>query len=164
MPHHKIDRESVRMLAIQVGVREAARRTGLNEDRVCQWSKRYKWLQQKTPEHKRANVSTVSTPGDILLEKLADDNRATKIGLSKAARKAAERLSAYSGEKVIGKAKQLREIAGAASTVHGWESAKGSGVNVMSQNAVVITDEQIADLRRRLARLRGDDVSDGLTK
>jgi hypothetical protein len=28
---------------------------------------------------------TVSKPGDILLEKLADDNRTTKIGLSKAA-------------------------------------------------------------------------------
>jgi hypothetical protein len=89
------------------------------------------------------------------LEKLADDDRATKIGLSKAARKAAERLSRYSGEKVIGKAKQLREIAGAASTVHGWESAKGSGVNVLGQ-AVIVSDEQIADIRARVARLQGD--------
>ena len=85
---------------------------------------------------------------------LQNDNEATKLGLSKAARKAAERLSRYPGEKVIGKAKQLREIAGAASTVHGWE-AKQSGVNVFGQ-AVVVTDEQIADLRQRLARIRGD--------
>ena len=41
-----------------------------------------------------------------------------------------------------------------------WESAKGSGMNVFGK-AVIVTDEQIADLRRRLARLRGDDVSDG---
>jgi hypothetical protein len=47
----------------------------------------------------------------------------------------------------------------AASTVHGWEP-KQSGVNVLGQ-AVIVTDEQIADLRRRLARARGDDVSDG---
>jgi len=91
---------------------------------------------------------------------LQNDNEATKLGLSKAERKAAERLSRYPGEKVIGKAKQLREIAGAASTVHDWESAKGSGMNVFGK-AVIVTDEQIADLRRRLARLRGDDVSDG---
>jgi hypothetical protein len=51
---------------------------------------------------------------------------------------------------VIEKAKQLREIAGAASTVHGWESAKGSGMNVFGQ-AVIVTDEQIADLREGLA-------------
>jgi hypothetical protein len=55
---------------------------------------------------------------------------------------------------VLGRSKQMRDVASAASTVHGWES-KQSGVNVLAQNAVVITDEQIADLRRRLARLRG---------
>jgi hypothetical protein len=82
------------------------------------------------------------------------DNEATKLGLSKATRKAAERLSSYSGEKVIGKAKALRDVAGAASTVHGWEQSK-TGVNVFGQ-AVVITDEQVADIRMRLARLRGE--------
>jgi hypothetical protein len=57
---------------------------------------------------------------------------------------------------VIEKAKQLREIAGAASTVHGWEGGKGgSGVNVLGQ-AVIVTDEQIADIRARVARLQGD--------
>jgi hypothetical protein len=56
---------------------------------------------------------------------------------------------------VIGKAKALHEIAAAASTVHGWEQ-KQSGVNVLGQ-AVIVTDEQIADLRKRLRRLRGED-------
>ena len=80
-----------------------------------------------------------------------------ELGLSKATRKAAERLSAYSGEKVIGKAKQLRDIAGAASTVHGWESAKGRGVNVIAQNAVVIDDATIDEFQARLRRLRGEE-------
>jgi hypothetical protein len=96
------------------------------------------------------------SPADALAATLQHDNEQTKLGLSKAARKAAERLSRYSGEKVVGKAKALREIAGAASTVHGWNESK-QGVNVFG-NAVVVTDEQIADLRRRLARIRGDDV------
>jgi hypothetical protein len=84
------------------------------------------------------------SPAEALAATLQHDNEQTKLGLSKAARKAAERFSRYTGEKVIGKAKALREIAGAASTVHGWESAKGSGMNVFGQ-AVIVADEQIAD-------------------
>jgi hypothetical protein len=60
---------------------------------------------------------------------------------------------------VLKKSKALKDVASAASTVHGWNESK-QGVNVFGQ-AVIVTDEQIADLRRRLARLRGDDVSDG---
>jgi pyruvate/2-oxoglutarate dehydrogenase complex dihydrolipoamide dehydrogenase (E3) component len=56
----------------------------------------------------------------------------------------------------------LKDVASAASTVHGWNESK-QGVNVFGQS-VIVTDEQIADLRRRAARLRGDDVSDGLTE
>src|SRR5947208_13583687 len=45
-----VDRESVRLLAIELGVREAARRCGLSEDRVRKWSSRYKWLEQRAPK------------------------------------------------------------------------------------------------------------------
>jgi hypothetical protein len=36
-------REQVRMLAIQIGYRAAARECGLSEDRVRQWAHRYGW-------------------------------------------------------------------------------------------------------------------------
>jgi hypothetical protein len=61
-----IDRESVRVLAIELGVREAARRCGLSEDRVRKWSSRYKWLEQRAPKQQEAVVTTVTAPGDIL--------------------------------------------------------------------------------------------------
>jgi hypothetical protein len=78
-----------------------------------------------------------------------------------------EDLSEYvvKASKAAAKHKCPLKITGAVRDVaatHGsvWpEEQRGSGVNVFGQ-AVVITDEQIADLRR-LARLRGDDVNDG---
>jgi len=50
------------------------------------------------------------------------------LGMSKAARKAAEAFAHYPGRKVIREAKALREVASPAGTVHGWHSAKGQRV------------------------------------
>ena len=47
------DRESVRVLAIELGAREAARRLGLNEDTVCSWARRYNW---QLPQRKRGRL------------------------------------------------------------------------------------------------------------
>ena len=38
------DREQVRIVAVQIGVREAARQFGLSEETVKSWSKREGWL------------------------------------------------------------------------------------------------------------------------
>jgi len=38
-----VDREAVRVLAIELGAREAARRLGLKEGTVLSWASRYKW-------------------------------------------------------------------------------------------------------------------------
>jgi hypothetical protein len=148
-----IDREAVRMLAIQCGVREAARRCGLKEDRVRQWSKRYHWLQQKAPEQKRATVTTVTKPGDILLKTLQSESEATKLALARAARKASVHASKQKPATILRQAKNLRDTAAYASQTHSWE-AKQSGVNVFGQ-AVVVTPEQVADIRARVARLQG---------
>ncbi len=83
-----IDKESVRMLAIEIGVRPAARKLGLNEDRVCQWSKRGNWF-PTPPDAQQSNVSTVSKPGDILLNELHEHETATRMSLARSARKLA---------------------------------------------------------------------------
>ncbi len=81
-----IDKEAVRLLAIEIGVREAARRLGLNEDRVCKWSERGKWF--STPTHINASatiVSSVSKPGDILVNELARLEGETRTSLARSA-------------------------------------------------------------------------------
>ena len=65
-----VDREAVRVLAIELGAREAARRLGLNPNTVLSWAKRDNW---KLPSRKggatkaSANAITLrSKPGDVL--------------------------------------------------------------------------------------------------
>src|SRR5258708_15599086 len=84
-----VDRESVRLLAIELGVREAARRCGLSEDRVRKWSSRYKWLEQRAPNQQEAVVTTVTAPGDILLQEHRELETNTKTALMQTAAKAA---------------------------------------------------------------------------
>ncbi len=93
----KQDHEAVRLRAIEIGVRPAARELGLNEDRVLQWSKREQWFKQP-PDIQKANVITVIKPGDAALEELAENKRQTKLSLSRYSARAAkdsEQLSVW---------------------------------------------------------------------
>lgn len=94
-----VDREQVRMLAMELGPREAARRCNLKEDTVLQWSKRGNWLahlrepdlmkpvsMQKTP------VIGVISPSDALANLLKENKKRTKIALSSYLGDASEEL------------------------------------------------------------------------
>jgi hypothetical protein len=102
-------------------------------------------------------VTTVTKPADALAKTLAERRDKSKLHLSEYVVKASKAAAKHKRPlKITG---AVRDVAATHGSV--WpEEQRGSGVNVFGR-AVVITDEQIADLRRRLARLRGDDVSDG---
>jgi hypothetical protein len=129
-----IDREAVKTLAIAVGVREAARQLGLNEERVLKWSQRGNWLKQPDPTPQpptvtKNDVLTVRKPSEVLSTALADDSKATRIGLSKGTRKAAEVFGRLKGASVIRISEDLRRIVSSASQIHNWEQQEsGSGV------------------------------------
>lgn len=127
------DREAVRLLAIQFGVREAARRSGLSEDRVRQWSSRFNWLQRSTPEQQKAIVTTVTSPGDIMLQELERNGHATKLSLSRFARNAAGKHE----RGPITKAPLLHKVAQTAAIVHGWQDKQGPQTNVMVNVALL---------------------------
>lgn len=59
-----VDHEKVKMVALQIGVREAARRFGLSEDMVRQWSKREKWFAQKAQVEEIVNGYVSDTVGE----------------------------------------------------------------------------------------------------
>lgn len=130
------DREAVRLLAIEVGVREAARRLGLNEDRVRQWSKRYQWLQSSTPEQQKAIVTTVTKPGDVLLDELSENGKETKLSLSRYAKAQAKMLASKGKLKDHG---AFRNIVTGAGTLHGWtetQQAQQFTLNVLNINSL----------------------------
>ena len=86
----KYSRESVRVLALAIGARAAARRLGINEKTVLSWSHRGKW---KLPRRKggrpalRSNVS----PSDALAE-FKRQGGLTRMDRARAIAEAAERL------------------------------------------------------------------------
>ena len=96
------------------------------------------------------------SPADALAATLQHDNEQTKLGLSRAARKVADHAAKLRPKAILKDARSLKDIAGVASTVHGWEASQKSGTNVFSNQTVVISDETVTELRQRLARLRGE--------
>lgn len=148
-PALQVNKEAVKTLCLDVGVREAARQMGLSENTVKAWSLRGKWFKQPSlPPTIAASVQLhksdriVSAPtapnaSDTLVRILENDSKRTKIGLATATRKAAERFASKSGEQIIDQASELRQIAAAASTVHGWNDKGDGGLNL--QLGVMIT-------------------------
>jgi hypothetical protein len=149
-----VDREAVRVLAIELGVREAARRCGLSEDRVRKWSSRYKWLQQSTPKQKEAAVTVVTTPAAALKD--AHNELATQTRTSLAKATAAAATKAAGATIPVCSTSHLRELAQAAARVFGWDSNKPA----MQFNQCVISQEQLAQIREaRRAMLEAESPS-----
>lgn len=137
-----VSKEEVRLLALEIGVREAARRLGLNEDRVCKWSERGKWF--NTPTHinsKQALVSSVSRSGDILLDELAENEKQTRLSLSRYARRAA----VDSESATIRDAPAVHKVAQVAGIVHKWgndsKTEQTFTLNVLNLNSIQLDND-----------------------
>jgi hypothetical protein len=95
---------------------------------------REKWL-AKAQQDKADAIATSPTAlsanvrkgSDVLKETLTEDSRETRIGLSAAARKAAETFAKMPGSKVIKHAQAHRHVTRSASVLHGWDD-KGNPV------------------------------------
>lgn len=133
----QVDREAARVLCVAVGVREAARKLGVPEGTMQAWSARGQWfakpvqpptvIRQTGPN---SLATTATNAGESLAESLADDSKATRIGLSQASRRAAEHLKDQTGAGILKSAKAMKEIAGVASIVHGWSDGKATNVQI----------------------------------
>jgi hypothetical protein len=123
-----VDKEQVRAIAVQVGVREAARQCGLSEDTVKSWSKREGWLKEKEQiavvqeqaiQRKRINQGLhpiAPKPADVL--KKYDGQ--TRMGIAKGLMRGAKEVGKMKGAEVVMAAQQVSSLAKAAALVHGW--------------------------------------------
>jgi hypothetical protein len=86
-----VSREAVRILALSIGAREAARRLGMKESTLLSWSHRLKW---KLPRHKvgRPPLDLKISPGDALLD-YKRRGGLTRMDMANIAASAAERLA-----------------------------------------------------------------------
>lgn len=95
-----------------------------------------------SPTALSANVRKGS---DVLSEVLAEDSRATRIGLSAAARKAAETFANMPGTKIIKHAQAHRHMTASSSVLHSWDE-KGKPIpftlNVLNINSLQIDQDR----------------------
>jgi Putative ATPase subunit of terminase (gpP-like) len=126
----KIDREAVKTLAIAVGVRQAARELGLNEDTVCSWAKREKWFtveaKPQPPSQAIIPQALQAKPSDALASILSDENRETKLSLSRGVRRLAKHIENLPAEMLFVGADKVKQAVASASQIHGWEESKGT--------------------------------------
>ena len=124
------------MLVADVGYQETAKRTGIAYATLRQWSKRGKW--NVTRSHATAVTNVTQAPADAHADILREHGEATKLALSKAARRGAEHLSETKHAITIVKSHHaLRNITAAGSQLHGWEAKNGPAANVMVNIALL---------------------------
>ena len=89
-----IDKEAVKMLVIQYGVREAARQLGLPEPTVAAWSARGKWLAdlpRSTPlpaSMVQSPAISAINPSTALVSAMKEDSLQTRASLLRVTRRA----------------------------------------------------------------------------
>jgi hypothetical protein len=139
----EIDWAGLRAAAVTIGIRKAARAAARDlppdeQERFVQRAmkrcSREKWLVKSQQDKAEAIVTSptalsanVRTGSDVLSEMLAEDSRETRIGLSAAARKAAQVFAKMPGSKIIKHAQAHRHVTASSSVLHGWDN-KGNPV------------------------------------
>src|SRR5262245_22423192 len=112
-----VDREAVRVLAITLGAREAARKLGLNENTVLSWARRENWNLPNRSGGPSA-ITLQSKPGDVLIASHKELEGATKTGLMLTAAKAATQ-AAQKPPLDVSNTSQLRDLANSSSRIFG---------------------------------------------
>jgi hypothetical protein len=150
----EIDWPGLRAAAVAIGIRPAARQAARDlppdeQERFVQRAmkrcSRQKWL-VKSRQDKADAIATSPTAlsanvrkgADVLSETLAEDSRATRIGLSAAARKAAETFAKMPGSKVIKQAQAHRHVTASSSLLHGWEQRKEQDQSQVAVNIALL--------------------------
>lgn len=112
------DWPAVRVLAVAVGVREAARQMGISEDAVRQRSKREGWMASPKAAAQRALAKPVTSvspnalsPADALANVFSERKDRTRLGLSKYAAEAAEQAAGHRDKlSISGKVKDVADV------------------------------------------------------
>jgi hypothetical protein len=131
--------EAVRVLAVAVGVREAARRLGISQEATMKRSQREAWL--RDPEARAANARLNSqrqsdaasqrltmsatcprmSPAAAMAGELAQLNGKTRLCHARAQAKVAEHVAERSGAENLDDAQKIKAAAQTANLIHGWQ-------------------------------------------
>ena len=118
-----VDWPAVRVLAVAVGVREAARQMGISQDAVRQRSKREGWMASPKTATQRALAKPVTSvspnalsPAHALANVFQEHERETKLSLARSAR----RMAKDAEQATLRESPYVHKAAQVASITHGW--------------------------------------------
>jgi hypothetical protein len=158
----KIDWQGIRAAAVQLGVREAARRAGADlppieqnrfVERVLKRSTREGWTVEKlaliaqgNPRQSKPLSANVHSGSSVMQNALAEHSTRSRLGLAKATTKASEHLAELPPQLILAQAGRMRDVAATAGNVHNWNADQrpGSPLNlqVLSQQTVISIGEK----------------------
>lgn len=129
----EIDREQVRIVAVQIGVREAARQFGLSEETVKSWSKREGWLVQDTENKELVEQATkqlrekqgLPPVAPTAAEILRNYSGTTRLSHAKVAEKVAKSLEIKDADEILVNMPNVLAAGKHAALVHGWQVGQG---------------------------------------
>jgi hypothetical protein len=147
-----VDWPAVRVLAVAVGVREAARQMGISQDAVRQRSKREGWMASPKTVAQRALAKPVTSvspsalsPADALANVLQEHERETKLSLARSAR----RMAKEAEEATLREAPYVHKAAQVASITHSWREKEKNPNAIL--NVAILTGaekpERVIDAR-----------------
>ena len=149
-------REQTRALAMQIGLRPAARALGLSEERVLKWSERGKWqigLIRPPLTGYQPKSSNVIAPLEVLSKVMGIEADRTRSAMARTARRAFEHCDTLSEEQLhdMQRAIALEKHGRNASLAHAWNQAQA---NVAVQvNVPMPTAEERSEMRSIDAKL-----------
>lgn len=124
--------EAVRVLALAVGVREAARRCGISEEATMKRCQREGWLRDpiaaqaiQNASRNRSGLSAIrpqTSPSQAMAQELAALGGESRLALARTVRKAAKHSEGLDGAEILENAQNVKSVAQTASLVHGWDS------------------------------------------
>jgi hypothetical protein len=155
-----VDREGVRLLAMEIGASAAARKLGLNYNTVRSWAKRYNWgdLPERAGRPAIVPATDLQRPGDVLLQTHKELGERTKTGLAQATARAPERAAKSEEPLQVSNTAHLRDLAQSAARIFGWGEG---GVTVNANQALVVTQEQLEQIRQLRGVPEPEQLQDG---
>jgi hypothetical protein len=121
--------DQVRILAIQHGIPEASRISGVKQDTIYKWAKRKHW---NVTAHSQAVQTVQSSIPAALEDELTRSERETRLSLARSVK----RLSKDAEQATLRNSGEVKNVAQTAAIVHRWDQRQAQA-NVMVNIALL---------------------------
>src|SRR4029077_8993125 len=149
------------MLAVEIGLNEACRKLDVPIPTGKSWARRGGWkLPKRTGGRpcRTLSASSLNPIADALVATHKELEERTKSGLAQATVRAAEAAANAAKPLEVSNTAHLRDLAQSAARIFGWGEG---GVTVNTNQALVVTQEQLEQIRQLRAVPEPEQLQEG---